>query len=85
MQTSLLTLNCTSVTGEEASLLQGWALSRVVGVQCAGDSQAESAGLTGRSAATQVCLDVELVLAVQQDQRSLDQLLVQLVREVVFQ
>ena len=85
MQTCLLTLDSTSVAGQEASLLQLGALLRVVLVQGAGDSQTHRTSLAGRAAAGQGCLDVELVLALQQDQRVLDELLVELVREVVLQ
>ena len=85
VQTSLLTLNCTSVAGQEASLLQLGALLWVVLVQSTSDSQTHCAGLAGWATAVQRCLDVELVLALQQDQWVLDQLLVQLVREVVLQ
>src|SRR5699024_4112705 len=85
VQTCLLTLDSTSVAGQAASLLQLGALLRVVLVQGAGDSQTHRTSLAGRAAAGQGCLDVELVLALQQDQRILDELLVELVREVILQ
>ena len=84
MQTGLLALDGAGVAGEEAGLLQLAALLRVVLVEGAGDGQAQGAGLAGRAAAVDVGGDVELVLALEQDQRVLDLLLVQLVREVIL-
>ena len=85
MQTSLLALDSTSVAGEEASLLENAALLRVELVQGTSNSQAQSTGLTGRATTVDVGLDVELALALDQDQRILDLLLVQLVREVILE
>src|SRR5699024_7169698 len=85
VQTSLLTLNCTCVTGQQASLLQGSAVSWVVNVQCTGNSQTQCAGLTGWATAVDGNLHVELAFTVQQGQWQQDVLLVQLVREVVVQ
>lgn len=81
MQTSLLALHGTSVTGEQAGLLEGRAVSRVVDVQCAGDSQTQSAGLAGRATTVDGDLNVELAIALKDGQRLQDVLLVQLVPE----
>ena len=85
MQTSLLALNLASIAGEEAGLLEGAAISRVVGVQRTGDRQAESASLARGATALEVRLDVELALTLNEGEGSLNELLVQLVREVIFQ
>ena len=85
MQTSLLTLNSTSVAGQEASLLQRRAISRVVDIQGTRNGKAKSTSLTGGATAGEVCMDVELTFTINQYQRRLDQLLVQFVREVIFQ
>ena len=85
MQTSLLTLNSTSVAGQEASLLQRRAISRVVDIQGTSNGKAKSTSLTGGATTGEVCMNVELTFTINQYQRRLDQLLVQFVREVIFQ
>ena len=85
MQTSLLALNLASIAGEEAGLLEGTAVSRIVGVQRTGDRETESAGLARGATTLEVRLDVELAFTLNEGERGLNELLVQLVREVIFQ
>ena len=54
-------------------------------MMCARDSQTQCACLTGRAATVQQCNDVERLGTLDEHQRSLDQLLVNLVGEVVLQ
>src|SRR3954470_13365986 len=86
LETGLLPLLHSGVTGEEARLLE----RRTVGVdvdlvQRPGHAQAEGTGLAGGAAAVDPGDDVEPTLQVGHLERVVDQLLVDLVREVVLE
>src|ERR1700733_12237929 len=82
LETVLLALDGTRVTREEAGLLQRRTVLGLDDDQRPGDGQTQCACLPGRTAAVEVGEDVDGVDPVDRDQRSLDQLLVHLVREV---
>ena len=83
LQTSLLALDDAGVTGEQAGLLQRRPVGLDVdGVQAAGHAEAQRAGLTGDATAVDAGDDVEAALELQGGERLVDDLLVQLVREV---
>src|SRR3954452_10409038 len=84
LETGLLALGDAGVTAEEAGLLEGRAV--VLGVdlvQRTGDGEAQSAGLAGGAAAGDLRDHVVAADQVEDLERVVDQLLVQLVREVV--
>src|ERR1700755_3225087 len=82
LESVLLALDGTRVTGQEAGLLQGGSFLGLNQDQRAGDRQAQRACLPGWAATVEVGVDVEAVHPVHGDQRSLDQLLMHLVGEV---
>lgn len=84
MQTNLLALDSTGVVGEEANLLENAAFLRVEFVQGMSDSQTQNTGLTGWATTADVGLDIELAPALDQNQRVLNFLLMQFVREVIL-
>src|SRR5687768_12299258 len=83
VQTGLLALDDAGVTAEQAGLLGeravGVEVDRVVG---AGHAQAQRAGLAGDATAVDAGDDVEATLEVRRREGLVDDLLVQLVREV---
>src|SRR6478735_3285752 len=83
LQAVLLALDGAGVTGEEAGALESRAILGGDLDQGAGDGQTQCACLAGRAATVQERGDVEGLGPLDGDQRSLDQLLVHLVREVV--
>src|SRR5699024_5423301 len=86
LQTGLLPLGGARVAGELPGLLQRGPVGLGVDlVQCTGDRQAQGASLPGGATAVDAGNDVEAAFQVQQGERGVHQLLVQLVREVVLQ
>src|ERR1700722_3148172 len=85
LQAGLLALGDPRVPGQEACPLQGRAALRVDQDQGAGNAQAQRAGLTADPAAGDPDDHVELVLSPERHERLLDELLVNLVREVVLE
>ena len=85
VQTGLLALDGAGVPGEEAGLLQCRAVVRRVLGEGAGDGQTQGAGLARGATTVEQRHDVELLLALDEDQRRLDELLVHLVREVLLE
>src|SRR5690606_35328381 len=86
LQAGLLALHRTGVAGEEPGLLEDRTVRLGVDlVQRAGDAQAQRTGLAGDAAAVDAGDHVEPALDVEQAERVVDELLVQLVREVFLQ
>ena len=83
LQTVLLTLLHTRIAGQEASLLQDSAVLIALLQQGAAQAVADSASLTGNTAAGNADDDVILALEAQQDQRRADDQLQGLQTEVV--
>src|SRR5690606_13237037 len=82
----LLALDDARVATEEAGLLEGRAVVLLVDlVQRAGDAEAHGPGLAGRAAAVEAHDHVEAALELEDRERVVDLLLVQLVREVVLE
>src|SRR5882757_5042407 len=85
LQTVLLALDGARVTREVAGLLQRRPVLGLDDDQRPGDGQTQRARLSGRSATVEVREDVDAFDPVDEHQRSLDQLLVHLVREVLLE
>src|SRR3546814_837837 len=86
LQTSLLALDDAGVTGEQSGLLQRRAVGLDVdGVEGTGHAEAKRTGLASDAAAVDAGDDVEATLELEVRERLVDNLLVQLVREVVVQ
>src|ERR687886_1257881 len=86
LEAGLLALLHPRVAGEEAGLLQRGAVGvEVDPVEGAGHAEAQRAGLAGGAAAVDAGDDVEAALEVGHLERVVDQLLVDLVREVVLE
>src|SRR5690606_36456312 len=84
LEAGLLALDDARVATEETGLLEGRAVVLLVDlVQRAGHTEAHSASLAGRAAALKADDHVEAALEVEDRERVVDLLLVQLVREVV--
>src|SRR5690606_17424057 len=83
LQAVLLTLDGTRVTREEAGALERGAILGGDLGECTRDGETQRAGLAGRAAAVQTCVDVERLGALDRHQGRLHELLVHLVREVV--
>src|SRR5690606_26923337 len=85
-ETGLLALDDAGVTREEAGLLEGRTVVLSVDVvQCAGDAETQRAGLARVAATRDAGDDVVCTDQGQRGERGVDQLLVQLVREVVLE
>src|SRR5688572_18270545 len=86
LQAGLLALLDARVTSEQSRLLERRAIGFLVdGVERAGDTETERAGLTGHATAGDAGDDVEPTLEAGLGERLLGDLLVQLVREVLLQ
>src|SRR5690606_23675109 len=86
LEAGLLALDDARVATEETGLLEGRAVVLLVDlVQRAGHTEAHSASLAGRAAALKADDHVEAALEVEDRERVVDLLLVQLVREVVLE
>src|SRR5512133_906774 len=86
LESGLLALLDASVTVEESGLLEDGAVVLFVDlVQRAGDAEAQRAGLAGRATTGDAGDDVVAAEQVEDLERVVDQLLVQLVREVVVE
>ena len=83
LQTVLLTFLHTRIAGQEASLLQDRTVLLVLLQQSAAQAVADSASLTGNTAAGNADDDVVLALQAQQDQRRTDDQLQGLQTKVV--
>lgn len=85
MQTSLLTLHRASITSQETGLLQRLTIARAIKIQRTRDSETERARLPGRATTLEIRLNIELTLTIKQRERSLNLLLMQLIREIILQ